>query len=467
MRKTKIICTLGPATDSPERLRALVMAGANIFRLNMSHATHDWVRTVVKDIRTVSSELGIITGILLDTQGPAIRTGDLPTKLNLKPGDIFDFTVRGERSEDVHSVDVNYEGLVDDISVGDVVLVDNGVIHMKVLSKDHHHIRCQVLTEGVLGSRRHINLPGVKVNLPPLTEKDLADIKVGASVGVDYVALSFCRQASDIEALKSVLAEHGSQARVIAKIEDQHAVSVLEDIIDKCDAIMVARGDLGIECPMEELPIIQRRTVMRCIQKGRQVIVATHMLESMIENPLPTRAEITDVANAVFEQADAIMLSGETTVGKYPIECVQVFDRVARRFEQIGGAGFHEQAETQSIRHKAVRSAVELANSLPESKIVVFTRRGMMADHFSQLRPEKAPIYAFTPSEEVARRLTLNWATIPVVMRFDLDPEQTIAEAEKLLLDRGMAQVGTQLVVLTDIMAGSERFDSIQIRRIV
>jgi pyruvate kinase len=170
MRKTKIICTLGPASDSPEKLRALIMAGANIFRLNMSHATHDWVRTVVKDIRSISSELGVITGILLDTQGPAIRTGDLPTKLNLKPGDIFDFTVRGEQSEDVHSVDVNYEGLVDDISVGDVVLVDNGVIHMKVLSKDHHRIRCQVLTEGVLGSRRHINLPGVKVNLPPLTE---------------------------------------------------------------------------------------------------------------------------------------------------------------------------------------------------------------------------------------------------------------------------------------------------------
>jgi pyruvate kinase len=190
------------------------------------------------------------------------------------------------------------------------------------------------------------------------------------------------------------------------------------------------------------------------------------MLESMIENPLPTRAEITDVANAVFEQADAIMLSGETTVGKYPIECVQIFDRVARRFEQVGGAGFHEEAETESVRHKAVRSAVELANSLPESKIVVFTRRGIMADHFSQLRPEKAPIYAFTPSEEVARRLTLNWATIPVVMSFDLDPEQTIAQAEKLLLNRGMAQVGTQLVLFTDIMAGSERFDSIQIRRV-
>ena len=466
MRKTKIICTLGPATDSPERLRALMMAGANIFRLNMSHAPHDWVREVVKNIRKISSELAIMTGILLDTQGPAIRTGDLKTKLNLRPGDIFEFTVRGERSEDVHSVDVNYEGLVNDISVGDVVLVDNGVIHMKVLSKDYHRIRCQVLTEGVLGSRRHINLPGVKVNLPPLTEKDLADVELGASVGVDYVALSFCRQASDIEALRRVLGELGSQARVIAKIEDQHAVSVIDDIMEKADAIMIARGDLGIECPMEELPIIQRRTVMRCIQTGRQVIVATHMLESMIENPVPTRAEITDVANAVFEQADAIMLSGETTVGKYPVECVQVFDRVARRMEQTGGAGFHREAETTSIRHKAVRAAVDLANSLPESKIVVFTRRGFMADHFSQMRPAEAPIYAFTPSEEVARRLTLNWATVPIVMRFDLDPEHTVAEAEKLLLNRGLAQIGTQLVVLTDILTGNERYDSIQLRRI-
>jgi pyruvate kinase len=467
MRKTKIICTLGPATDSPEKLRSLITAGANIFRLNMSHAPHDWVRNVVREIRKISSELGVLTGVLLDTQGPAIRTGDLKTKLNLRPGDIFEFTVRGEQSEDVHSVDVNYEGLVDDISVGDTVLVDNGVIHMKVLSKDYHRIRCQVLTEGVLGSRRHINLPGVKVNLPPLTEKDLADIQVGVSVGVDYVALSFCREAADVETLRRVLGELGSQARVIAKIEDQHAVSVLEDIIQKCDAIMIARGDLGIECPMEELPIIQRRTIMRCIQKGRQVIVATHMLESMIENPIPTRAEITDVANAVFEQADAIMLSGETTVGKYPVECVQVFDRVARRMEQTGGAGFHEEAETESIRHKAVRSAVELANSLPESKIVVFTRRGFMADYFSQLRPAHSPIYAFTPSEEVARRLTLNWATIPIVMRFDLDPEHTVAEAERLLLTRGLVQVGTQLVILTDILTGSERYDSIQLRKIV
>lgn len=467
MRKTKIICTLGPATDSPEKLRELIQAGANVFRLNMSHAPHDWVRTVVRDIRAISTELGVITGILMDTQGPAIRTGDLPAKLNLTPGEIFEFTIRGEKSEDVQSVDVNYEGLVNDISVGDTVLVDNGVIHMKVLAKDHHRIRCEVLTPGVLGSRRHINLPGVKVNLPPLTEKDLADIEVGVSVGVDYVALSFCREAADILALKKVLGEHGSSARTIAKIEDQHAVSVIDEIIHASDIVMVARGDLGIECPMEELPIIQRRIVKKCIRTGRQVIVATHMLESMIENPIPTRAEITDVANACFEQADAIMLSGETTVGKYPIACVQVFDKVARRTERSGGADFAEKAEIHSPRHKTVKAAVSLANSLAGSKIVVFTKRGYMADNFSQLRPTEAPIFALTPSEDVARRLTLNRAVEPLVMPFDLNPEHTVASAEKLLLERGLIAQGDQLVVLTDTMAGGEKFDSIQLRRVM
>jgi len=465
-RKTKIICTLGPATESTDMLRALILAGANVFRLNMSHATHEWVREIVQKIRLVSADLGIVTGILLDTQGPAIRTGDLETKLDLKPGDIFEFTVRGEKSGEVASVDVNYEGLVNDISVGDTVLVDNGVIHMRVLTKDHNRIRCQVLTQGTLGSRRHINLPGVRVNLPPLTEKDLKDIELGAALGVDYVALSFCREASDIEELRRVLGEHGSPARIIAKIEDQHAVKFINSIIEAADIVMVARGDLGIECPMEDLPIIQRRIVKRCIERGRQVIVATHMLESMIENPMPTRAEITDVANAVFEQADAIMLSGETTVGKYPVEAVGVLDRVARRIERTGGLNFAEFAVTKSSREKIVHSAVQLANSMPNSKILVFTKRGFMADHFSQQRPQKAPIYAFTPSEQVARRLTLNWATLPIVMSFDLRPDFTIAGAEKLLLAQGLVSHGDEVIILTDVVVGPERFDSIQLRRI-
>ena len=464
MRKTKIICTLGPATESEGVLREMIEAGANIFRLNMSHAPHDWVRGIVSRIRALSVKMDIIVGILMDTQGPAIRTGDLPTKLNLKVGDIFEFTVRGSKSEENYSVGVNYDGLIDDISVGDTVLVDNGVIHMKVLEKSGNKIRCELLTEGVMGSRRHINLPGVKVNLPPLTEKDLADVALGAELGVDFVALSFCREASDVLELRKVLREHSSHARIIAKIEDQIAIKNLDDIINTTDAVMVARGDLGIECPMEDLPIIQRRIVQRCIKMGRPVIVATHMLESMIGSPVPTRAEVTDVANAVYEQADAIMLSGETTVGKYPVECVKVLHKVARRIEQSGGAGYAKHALLEDNHQKTVNSAVVLANSLDKAKLLVFTRRGFTADVVSNLRPENTPIYAFAPSIEVCRQLSLNWGTYPQHLTFDLNPNRTIVDAEMSLVKKGLAKTGDQLVIFSDLQVGENRFDSIQLR---
>src|SRR5207302_7537147 len=258
----------------------------------------------------------------------AIRTGDLKTELHLKPGDVLEFTVRGAKSKERYSVDVNYEGLVNDIQVGDTVLVDNGLIRLLVLEKRKNRIRCRVLTPGTLGSRRHINLPGIRVNLPPLTKKDIADVKLGAELAVDFVALSFVREASDLVELRRILREAKSKALIVAKIEDQSAVNSIEEIIKIADAIMVARGDLGIECPMEELPIIQRRAVKMSIRLGKPVVVATHLLESMISNPLPTRAEITDVANAVFEQADAIMFSGEASVGRYAVECVRVLNRV-------------------------------------------------------------------------------------------------------------------------------------------
>ena len=466
LRKTKIICTLGPATESPERLREMIQAGANIFRLNMSHAQHDWVRQIVPTIRGIAAELDMPVGILLDTQGPAVRTGDLPTKLNLKVGDIMEFTVRGVRSEELYSVNVNYDGLIDDINEGDVVLVDNGVIHLKVLSKINSRIRCEVLTPGELGSRRHINLPGVKVNLPPLTEKDLADIAVGTEVGVDFVALSFCREPSDIVEMRRVLALHNSKARVIAKIEDQSAVKLITEIIKETDAVMIARGDLGIECPMEELPIIQRKILKTALKIGKQVIVATHMLESMIENPVPTRAEVTDVANAVFEQADAIMLSGETTVGKYPVECVKVLDRIARRIERSGSAHFADQTALLDSRQKTAYSGVILANSFANAHLAVLTRQGHMADNTSHIRPEHAPIYAITPSEETARHLTLNWGTLPLVMPFGITPEESVKKAEELLLARGLLKKGDQLIVMSDIVEGDEKFDSIQLRKI-
>ena len=466
LRKTKIICTLGPATESPERLREMIQAGTNIFRLNMSHAQHDWVRQIVPTIRGIAAELDMPVGILLDTQGPAVRTGDLPTKLNLKVGDIMEFTVRGVRSEELYSVNVNYDGLIDDINEGDVVLVDNGVIHLKVLSKINSRIRCEVLTPGELGSRRHINLPGVKVNLPPLTEKDLADIAVGTEVGVDFVALSFCREPSDIVEMRRVLALHNSKARVIAKIEDQSAVKLITEIIKETDAVMIARGDLGIECPMEELPIIQRKILKTALKIGKQVIVATHMLESMIENPVPTRAEVTDVANAVFEQADAIMLSGETTVGKYPVDCVKVLDRIARRIERSGSAHFAEQTSLLTPRQKTAHSGVVLANSFANASIAVLTRQGDMADYTSHIRPEHATIYAITPSEVTARHLTLNWGVLPIVMPFGATPEESVKKAEELLLSRGLLNKGDQLIVMSDIIEGDEKFDSIQLRKI-
>lgn len=465
MRKTKIICTLGPATEEPAVIRQLVQQGADVFRLNMSHARHEWVRTIVPQIRQIAAELDRAVAIQLDTQGPAIRTGDLGRDLQLCPGDTLEFTVHGAKSAEAYSVDVNYDGLINDISAGDTVLVDNGVIQLLVLDKQHNRIRCKVLTPGTLGSRRHINLPGVRVNLPPLTQKDLDDVRVGVEVGVDFVALSFARQKSDVEELRRVLRSLDSTAHIIAKIEDQSAVCEIDSIIEAADAIMVARGDLGIECPMEELPIIQRRIVKQCLQFGKPVIVATHMLESMIENPVPTRAEITDVANAVFEQADAIMLSGETAIGRYPVKCVEVFDRVGCRIERSGGAGYAERVKLRDARQKTVASAVSLANSLQHSKLIVFTRHGTMARYVSNMRPKHAPIFAFTPFEHILRHLALIWGTHPVLLEFTDDPNTTIEAAEEYLRNAGLTEPSDSLIVISDLRAGDAQIDSIQVRQ--
>lgn len=467
MRKTKIIATLGPATSSPQVLGELLDAGMNIARLNMSHAPHDWVRQIVKDLRAAALERGIALGIMMDTQGPAIRTGDLPAALDLKPGQRFVLTVRGERSEELHSVDVNYENFVNDISVGDVVLLDNGEIHMKVLAKHANKVDCEVLTPGKLGSRRHINLPGVRVSLPALTAKDLADIALGLEVGVDFVALSFVREAKDIMQLKAVISHAKKRPLIIAKIEDQMAIRNFNEIVLEADAIMVARGDLGIECPYEELPIIQRRIVKTCLRVGRPVIVATHMLESMIENPLPTRAEVTDVANAVFEQADAIMLSGETTVGKYPVRCIEVMDRIARRIERSGGAEFHERAELTSPRQKLVKSAVVMADQLKASAVVVFTVRGHMAAHTSWMRPRNSAILAVCENWAVANTLTLNWAVVPVVCAFDHEnPDRTVDSALAHLKERNLIRAGETVVLISSINSGQQTVNAVQMREV-
>jgi pyruvate kinase len=465
LRQTKIVSTLGPATDSAEMIGKLIDAGVNVFRLNMSHAPHDWVRRVFKDIRAESAKRSRFTGILMDTQGPAIRTGDIGSPLDLEPGQKFTLTVRGERSEEEHSVDVNYENFVNDISVGDVVLIDNGTIQMKVLAKSGNKVECEVLTEGKLGSRRHINLPGVRVSLPALTAKDIRDVKLGLELGVDFIALSFVREARDLLQLKELFEEGKPHPFVIAKIEDQQAVLNLESIVREADGIMVARGDLGIEIPYYELPIVQRRIVKMCLRLGKPVIVATHMLESMIEAPMPTRAEVTDVSNAVYEEADAIMLSGETTVGKYPLKCIEVFDKIAARTERSGGAQFHDLAELTSAREKLVKSAVVMANELKAAAILSFTRHGHMARYAAWMRPRYSPIYAICDNEKSANELTLSRGVTPFVMEFDfINPQNTIEAGLKALTESGRLRPGETAVIIGAISVGTEIVDAVQMR---
>ena len=473
IRRTKIIVTLGPATESEAMLEKLFRAGAGIVRLNMAHAKHDWTRLVIRRVRAVSARIGRDVAIMMDIKGPEIRTGDLTVPIELKAGEIFDFTVKPgasspaiEGGEEIRSVDVNYPNLVNDIKVGDTVLVDNGLLRLEVLAKDEARIRCRVIIPGELKSKRHINLPGVKVNLPSFTEKDRADTTVGLEEGIDFIALSFVREAKDIAVLRAFLSEKKSRCRIIAKIEDQSAIDNLDSIVTACDALMVARGDLGIECPFEELPVIQRRAVRACLAQDRPVIVATHMLESMISQPVPTRAEITDVANAVFELADCVMLSGETTIGKYPLECVQMLDKIARRIEKEESGESRPPAVFTGERMKVLHSAVVLANELPRSKLLTFTRHGFMAQGLAMLRPVHSPIIAFTPSPEVFRQLRLLRGVAPVLMPLASEPDVTIENAIALLRREGRIVPGDKLIVATDIVSQDRLVDSVQLRTV-
>jgi pyruvate kinase len=449
----------------------MIRGGADVARLNMAHAKHDWVRSVVRRIREISARVGRDIAIMMDIKGPEIRTGDVAAPIELKPGEIFDFTVRPDAPaamgvEEIRSVNVNYRDLVNDIAVGDTVLVDNGLIRLEVLEKNDTRIRCRVLIPGQLSSRRHINLPGVKVNLPAFTEKDRADALVGLEEGIDFLALSFVREAADVRKLRDFLTARNSKVRIIAKIEDQSAIDNLDEIVTACDSLMVARGDLGIECPFEDLPVIQRRAVNACLSQGKPVIIATHMLESMISQPVPTRAEITDVANAVYELSDCVMLSGETTVGKYPLECVQMLDKISRRIEREDQPDVRPVAVFTDERMKVLHSAVVLANELPHSKLLTFTRHGFMAHGLAALRPMHSPIFTFTPSPEVFRQLRLLRAVEPFLMPFSPEPDTTIENAIGRLKLAGVIAPGDKLIVATDIVSQDRLVDSVQLRTV-
>lgn len=475
-RRTKIVFTIGPATDSEEMLEKLIGTHfVDICRINMAHANHDYVRTVVRRIRKVGERLNRHIPVMMDVKGPEIRTGDLETPIELQPGEIFDFTIKpggddGKPSsgEEIRSVDVNYAQLINDVEVGSIVLVDNGLIRLEVLEKIDARIRCKVVIAGELTSRRHINLPGVKVNLPALTDKDRGDTLVGIEEGVDFYALSFVRESSDLQLLRDFLDKNGAhRSLIIAKIEDQSAINNLASIVRDCDGLMVARGDLGIECPFHTLPTIQRRAVKECLTHGKPVIIATHMLESMINSPMPTRAEVTDVANAVVEEADCVMLSGETTIGKYPLECVDAIRKIAIEVDRNGEkTGYAKNFSLESDKAKIQHSAVVMANELNAVAIICFTRSGNMAKGVSALRPERTPIFAFSNSHDTIKQLRLHHGVIPFEMIFCTEPDATVSRAMKHLKKMGYLIPGDKVVVVSDILASDSVIDSIQLRTV-
>jgi pyruvate kinase len=464
-RHTKIVATLGPATESPEQLEKLILAGVDVIRLNMAHATDEWVIERVGRIREVSARIGRHVAVMMDVKGPEIRTGAIAQPIDLAVGEDFAFYTKPP-AEPIRGVDVNYAGLATDVTVGSVMLVDSGLIRFEVMAKDATTVHCRVLTPGRLGSRRHINLPGVDVNLPALTEKDGRDVRAGVEAGVDFFALSFARKGQDVRDLKALLLELKSEARIIAKIEDQAGVRNLEEIVRESDSVMVARGDLGIEIDYHRLPQVQTQIVEACLAQGKPVIVATHLLESMISAPMPTRAEISDIANAVRERADAVMLSGETTTGLYPLECVEVMKRIIGSTEPFEKRMLNEVIRLEEPKAKMLRSAAVLAQQLERSGIIVFTRSGFLGYTLGALRPKGIPIYAFTDQEAIFRHLLLPWGVEPFLMEFSEDPEETIQNSIAYLKRRDWASAGSWLVVITNVLAGKKIIDTIQLRHV-
>ena len=464
-RRTKVVCTIGPATASFPQLKKLYEAGMNVVRLNMSHSDHATAKKLIGWIKTLNRQIEHPIPVLLDTQGPEIRTGVLEQPMQLQEGEIVRLTVRDPAQVESKSIHVNYEEIVEAVDVGRIVTLDNGLINFEVLEKSDNHLTCKVIDGGTLGSRKHVNLPGVRINLPAITEKDRRDIQFGIEHDVDFIALSFVRRPEDVQELRDFLGAKQNNIKIISKIEDQEGVNNIHDIVRLSDGVMVARGDLGIETNIADLPNVQRRIVHSAAQWGKRCIVATHLLESMIENPIPTRAEVTDVANAIYEGVDAVMLSGETSIGKYPVRCVEQLSEISGRTEPFPGLGYEKDLVVEDDKQHVAVHAVALAEALDADGIVVITRRGITADYVTNARPMHVPIYAFTNHSQTRRRMALNRAVYAYRTAFSSDPEKTLQRAFKVLIDREGLSTGAKLVVISDVLA-DQKSDAIQIRKL-
>ena len=460
-KRTKIVCTLGPAVDSEEALRGLIEAGMDVARLNFSHGSHAEHKVRIDRLKKVREEMGSPCAIMLDTCGPEIRTGRLTggKPVQLKAGETIVLTedeVEGT-AERVHQ---NCPGLARAVAPGTTILVDDGLIELAVFRVDGGDIHCAVQNEGVLGERKSINVPGVSVDLPALTDQDRADILFGIEQGVDFVAASFVRDADGVREIRKFMTDHGGlDITLISKIESAQAIDHIEDIVELSGGIMVARGNLGVEVPPHRVPHLQKKIIRLCNEKYRPVITATQMLESMIHNPRPTRAEVTDVASAIYDGTDCVMLSGETAMGAHPVEAVRTMARIAEATEPYlreEGTATARTAERSEVASSVGLAAVATAEALEARCIVAPTMSGMTARMMANLRPNM-PIYAPTPFEHVMRRMQLYWGVTPILAPVVGELQTVFLRSRDALVERGLLQVG-DLAVLTagDAKTGPE-----------
>lgn len=451
-RRTKILATVGPACDTEMMLEKLVRAGANVFRLNMSHGDHEAHQLMFQRIQRVAERLEVPIAVLADLCGPKIRTGKFPAgSIMLTAGDEVTVSTTAVMGGDQLIVS-QYKALADDVSAGDTILLADGLMELRVLSKANGDVTCEVIHGGELGNNKGINLPGVNVSAPSLTQKDRADAGFVLDLGVDYVALSFVREAADISALKKIIDQSGHSARIVAKIEKPEALKNADAILGEADAIMIARGDLGVELPLEQVPTAQLQLIELARRSGKPVIVATQMLESMIEHSRPTRAEVTDVSHAVNGLVDAVMLSAETAAGRYPVESVQMMDRIARQTEaQLWNSGQYGIVPPSGdgplpLWTVIAGATAKMSRELRARAVLVVTRSGKSAEIVATARPA-APIIAVTHDPAVYRKLCLNWGIVPVLDKAvgTVNPNEL---ARQLTLSLGIAKAGEYVLLV-------------------
>jgi pyruvate kinase len=467
--KAKIVATIGPASRDRTTLEKLVASGLNVARLNFSHGSYEDHSEAIRTIRSISRTYNQPVAILLDLQGPKLRVGKLKggTAVELKAGDSFCITTEACQGT-AELVSTTYPKLATDVQPGDTILLDDGLIRLIVESVKKPTVRCCVKNGGLLKENKGINLPGVGISAPSLTEKDKRDINFGIKNGVDYFALSFVRSADDLEEIKEIIHRQGSDIPVVAKIEKPEAVQNLEAILDAADAIMVARGDLGVELRPELVPTIQKQIIQTCLRQNKPVITATQMLETMSLNPIPTRAEASDVANAIFDGTDAIMLSGETASGRYPVQALKMMAKIAHNTEKSPFMKYNIQYRPDAsdlITHAVAQSAVNILHEIDARCIVAFSVTGKTSKLISKQRPSK-PVFAFSSSKDTYNRLSLLWGVTPMyIPRID-NTERLIASSENLLLDKKSVEPGDLIVLVVGLGLTSGSTNMIKIHRV-